>query len=44
MSQRVLGFLIVVVALPVLSGCVAKGDYLWKQAEADALGRDQAQT
>ncbi len=40
MFQRSLGLLAVAAALLVLGGCVAKSDYLRKQAEADALSRD----
>jgi chemotaxis protein MotB len=42
MFQRSLGLLAVAAALLVLGGCVAKSDYLRKQAEADALSRDMA--
>jgi len=42
MFQRSLGLLAVAAALLVLGGCVAKSDYLRKQAEADALSRDVA--
>ena len=42
MFQRSLGLLAVAAALFVLGGCVAKSDYLRKQAEADALNRDVA--
>ncbi|MCX5838553.1 MAG: OmpA family protein [Deltaproteobacteria bacterium] len=40
MFQRSRGLLAVAAALLVLGGCVAKSDYLRKQAEADALSRD----
>ena len=40
MFQRSLGLLAVAAALLVLGGCVAKSEYLRKQAEADALSRD----
>jgi chemotaxis protein MotB len=42
MFQRSLGLLAVAAALLVLGGCVAKSDYIRKQAEADALSRDVA--
>ena len=42
MFQRSLGLLAVAAALFVFGGCVAKSDYLRKQAEADALSRDVA--
>jgi chemotaxis protein MotB len=42
MFQRSLGLLAVAAALLVLGGCVAKSNYLRKQAEADALSRDVA--
>jgi chemotaxis protein MotB len=42
MLQRSLGLLAVTAAFLVLGGCVAKNDYLRKQAEADALSRDAA--
>jgi chemotaxis protein MotB len=42
MFQRSLGLLAVTAAFLVLGGCVAKDDYLRKQAEADALSRDMA--
>jgi chemotaxis protein MotB len=42
MFQRPLGLLALTVAFLLLSGCVAKDDYLRKQAEADALSRDLA--
>jgi chemotaxis protein MotB len=42
MFQRSLGLLAVAAVLLVLSGCVAKSDFLRKQAEADALNRDLA--
>jgi len=42
MFQRSLGLLAVAAALLVLGGCVAKSDYLRKQAETDALSRDVA--
>ena len=42
MFQRSLGLLAVAAVLLVLGGCVAKSDYLRKQAEADALNRDVA--
>jgi chemotaxis protein MotB len=42
MFQKSLGLLAVAAALLVLGGCVAKSDYLRKQAEADALNRDVA--
>ena len=42
MFQRSLGLLAVATALLLLGGCVAKSDYLRKQAEADALSRDVA--
>jgi chemotaxis protein MotB len=42
MFQRSLGLLAVAAAFLVLGGCVAKSDYLRKQAEADALSRDVA--
>ncbi len=42
MFQRSLGLFAVAAALLVLGGCVAKSDYLRKQAEADALSRDVA--
>jgi chemotaxis protein MotB len=42
MFHRFLGLLAVVAALLVLGGCVAKSDYLRKQAEADALNRNVA--
>jgi chemotaxis protein MotB len=42
MFQRSLGLLAVTAAFLVLGGCVAKSDYLRKQAEADALNRDVA--
>ncbi|MCX5818321.1 MAG: OmpA family protein [Deltaproteobacteria bacterium] len=42
MFQRSLGLLAVTAAFLVLGGCVAKDDYLRKQAEADALSRDAA--
>ncbi len=40
MFQRPLGFLAVAALLLILGGCVAKSDYLRKQAEADRLDRD----
>jgi chemotaxis protein MotB len=40
MFQRSLGLLAVAAVLLVLGGCVAKSDYLRKQAEAEALNRD----
>jgi chemotaxis protein MotB len=42
MFQRPLGLLALTVAFLLLIGCVAKDDYLRKQAEADALSRDLA--
>jgi chemotaxis protein MotB len=42
MFRRSLGLWAVAAALLVLGGCVAKNDYLRKQAEADALSRDLA--
>jgi chemotaxis protein MotB len=42
MFQKSRGLVAVAVALLVLGGCVAKSDYLRKQAEADALSRDVA--
>jgi len=42
MFQRSVGLLAVAAALLVLGGCVAKSDYLRKQADADALSRDVA--
>jgi chemotaxis protein MotB len=42
MFQRSLGLLAVAAALLVLGGCVAKSDYLRKQAETDAMSRDVA--
>jgi chemotaxis protein MotB len=40
MFQRSLGLLAVTAVCLVLGGCVAKSDYLRKQAEADTLSRD----
>ena len=40
MHRQAFLFLTVVVALLTLGGCVAKSDYLLKQAEADALNRN----
>ena len=40
MFQRSLGLLAVAAALLVLGGCIAKSDYLRKQAEAETLSRD----
>jgi chemotaxis protein MotB len=40
MFQRSLGLLAVIAAFLVLGGCVAKSDYLRKQAEAEALRHD----
>ena len=42
MFQRSLCLLALTAAFLVLGGCVAKDDYLRKQAEADALSRDAA--
>jgi chemotaxis protein MotB len=42
MFQKSLGLLAVAAAFLVLGGCVAKDDYLRKQAETDALSRDAA--
>jgi chemotaxis protein MotB len=42
MFQRSLGLLAVAAALLVLGGCVAKSDYLRKQAEANTMSRDLA--
>ena len=42
MFQRSLGLLAVAAAFLVLSGCMARDDYLRKQAETDALGREVA--
>jgi chemotaxis protein MotB len=42
MYRRSIGFMVVALASLILGGCVAKGDYLKKTAEADALNRDLA--
>lgn len=46
MFQKIPGLAVVVVVFLILGvgmgGCVAKSDYLLKQAEADALNRDLA--
>ena len=42
MFQRSLGLLAVAAALLVFGGCVAKSDYLRKQAETDSLSRNLA--
>ena len=42
MLKRSLGLLSLMALLLLLGGCVAKSDYLRKQAEADRLGRDVA--